>query len=83
MKVIKNLNPKRQDRYSKGLNNETEFCSFTKHEDVLIFGCGGYNDDYSHGIAVYDKDLNMIKAFETKNSVFNIISLDKHHVLLG
>jgi hypothetical protein len=41
MKVINNLNPFKQNSLSKGFNKQTSFFSFIKHEDVLIFGCGG------------------------------------------
>jgi hypothetical protein len=45
---------------------------------MLIFGCGSFNSFFcfSKGIAVYDKDLNMINTFESIESVNFIMSID-------
>jgi hypothetical protein len=41
MKVIKNLNPFKQNSQSIGFDKRTYFFSFIKHEEFFIFGCGG------------------------------------------
>jgi hypothetical protein len=44
---------------------------------LFIFGCGGINDDFAKGIAIYDKDLNLVNIFESKNNVFSMVSIDE------
>jgi hypothetical protein len=50
---------------------------------LFLFGCGGYNDDFSKGLAIYDKDFNIVNTFETKDAVYFMIAIDKNHLLLG
>jgi hypothetical protein len=51
------------------------FLSFIKLGDLFIFGCRG-NDDLSKGIAIYDKDLNLINVFEYHADVICMKSID-------
>jgi hypothetical protein len=49
------------------------FFSFIKHGDLFIFGCGGSD---AKGIAIYDKDLNLLNIFESKEGVACMKSID-------
>jgi hypothetical protein len=75
MKVIKNLNPYKEDSLSNCFKEKTYFYSFIKHLDFFIFGFGSYSD-FDNGIAVYDKDLNMVNTFESKRTVSCMMSID-------
>jgi hypothetical protein len=56
---IKTLDPKKASPSEKGFDNQTNFHSFIKHDDLLIFGFG-CNEN---GIAIYDKDYKLIDVF--------------------
>jgi hypothetical protein len=41
-----------------------------------VFGCGNLKNDFSNGIAIYDKDLKIVSNFESNDIVFCMISID-------
>jgi hypothetical protein len=68
----------------KGFSKITCLLSFIKLGDLFIFGCGGNDgNDCAKGIAIYNKDLNLVDIFESKNNVICMKSIDHEQILLG